>query len=131
MLVNVGMARGHPHSPQTKATALAALATGESVSSVARRLGISRTTATMWRDAAGLNETTGVVHEKKAAIGEQVYAYLEESIATLDHQVRCMRDEAWLKQQSAAGLAMLHGVLFDKMWRLAAALQPSSNVDEH
>ena len=59
------MARGQPHSPETKATALAALATGESVSRGARRLGISRTTASMWRDAAGLNETTGVVHEKK------------------------------------------------------------------
>ncbi len=51
-------------SPATKATALAALATGESVSSVARRRGISRTTAARWRDEAGLNETTGVVHEK-------------------------------------------------------------------
>ena len=89
------MARGQPHSPETKATALAALATGESVSRGARRLGISRTTASMWRDATGLNETTGVVHEKKAAIGEQVYHYLEESITTLNHQVRCMRDEAW------------------------------------
>ena len=125
------MPRGQPHSPETKASALAALATGESVSSVARRLGISRATATMWRDAGGLNATTGVVHEKKAAIGEQLYHYLEDSIETLDQQVCCMRDEAWIKQQSAAGLAMLHGVLFDKMWRLAAALQPSSNVDEH
>ncbi len=122
------MARGQPHSPETKATALAALATGESVSSVARRLGISRTTASMWRDAAGLNETTGVVHEKKAAIGEQVYRYLEDSIETLDGQVREMRDPVWLQQQSAAALAMLHGVLFDKTARMLAALQPSSNV---
>ncbi len=125
------MARGQPHSPETKATALAALATGESVSSVARRLGISRTTATMWRDAAGLHESTAVVQEKKAAIGEQLYGYLEDSIETLDQQVCCMRDETWVKQQSAAGLAMLHGVLFDKTWRLLAAFQPSSNVDDH
>ena len=56
--------RAQPPSPATKATALAALTTGESVSSVARRRGISRTTAARWRDEAGLNETTGVVHEK-------------------------------------------------------------------
>ena len=78
------MARGQPHSRATKAAALAALATGESVRRVARRLGISRTTATRWRDAAGLHETIAVVHEKKGAIGEPVSRYLEDSIETLD-----------------------------------------------
>ena len=39
-----------------------------------------------------------------------------------------MRDPVWLQQQSAAALAMLHGVLFDKTARMLAALQPSSNV---
>ena len=122
------MARGQPHSRATKAAALAALAIGESVRRVARRLGISRTTATRWRDAAGLHETIAVVHEKKGAIGEPVSRYLEDSIETLDGQVREMRDPVWLQQQSAAALAMLHGVLFDKTARMLAALQPSSNV---
>ncbi len=58
-------------------------------------------------------------------MGARVYHYLEESIETLDHQVCFMRDEAWLKHQAAADLALLHGVLFDNTARLFAAFRPA------
>ena len=46
------------------------------------------------------------MYTKKAAIGEQVYRYLEHSIEMLDCQVRVLRDPVWLKKQSAADLAI-------------------------
>lgn len=108
------------YTPQQKATALAALATGDSIRSVSRRLGISRNTLTVWR--AELPHTP-VAEPQKNALGEQLYGYLEESIDTLSAQVRFARDPAWLRQQNAADLAMLYGVMFDKTWRMLAALQ--------
>ncbi len=129
------MARGKPYKPETQATALAALAISERVSSVARRRGISRTTATMGRAAAGLSETTGVVHEKKAAIGPQLVGCREDSIELLARQVCVMRDEARLRPPSAVGLALVHRGLFDKTARLLAAFRlahdalPSSTRD--
>ena len=113
-----------PHDPRTKAAALAGLATGESVHSVARRLGVSRSTVQRWRDGADLPRSGLVGPQKKQEIGEQVYGFLEESIETLTAQARFARDEAWLRRQSAADLAMLFGVLNDKTVRLLAALQP-------
>ena len=64
-------------------------------------------------------------------MGEQVYSYLADRIEPLDHQVCLLRNAAWRKQQSAAGLAMRHRVLVDKTARLLAAFQPRANVDEH
>jgi transposase-like protein len=116
-----------PHDPRTKAAALAGLATGESIHSVARRLGVSRSTVQRWRDAAHVPTPGLVGPQKKQELGEQVYSFLEESIETLAAQVRFARDEAWLRRQSAADLAMLFGVLNDKTVRLLAALQPDTN----
>ncbi len=111
------------YTPEQKATALAALATGDSIRNVSRRLGISRNTLTVWR--AELPSTAVAEPQKKEALGEQLYGYLEESIDTLTEQVRCAGDVAWIRQQNAAQLAMLHGVMFDKTVRLLAALQPA------
>ncbi len=118
---------GKPHPPEKKAAALAALASGESVRAVAQRLGLSRTTVAMWRDAAGLNEPAAVVHEKRQALGEQVYELIEDSIRTLRVQLRVAADESWLKQQSAGELAVFHGVIADKTVRLLASLRPTSD----
>ena len=112
------------YPPETKAAVLAALATGESVRCAARRFGISRNTVTAWR--AELAGSLVAEPQKKEALGEQVYGYLEESITTLGAQARFVRDPAWLKQQSAADIAMLHGVMFDKTARLLGALQLES-----
>ena len=119
-----------PHDLRTKAAALAGLATGESIHSVARRLGVSRSTVQRWRDAAHVPTPGLVGPQKKQELGEQVYSFLEESIETLTAQVRVARDEAWLKRQSAADLALLFGVLNDKTVRLLAALQPDPSGAE-
>lgn len=108
-----------PYSPQVRAEALALLATGDSVHGVARQLGIPRTTVKRWRDQLHNDGP------QKKTIGEQVYGFVEESIDTLRAQARFTRDPEWLLQQSAADLAMLHGVMFDKAWRLLGALQPA------
>ncbi len=117
------MPRGQPHDPAFKAQVLAALATGETVSSVARHFGISRTTVSMWRDAAGMNETTAVVQEKHAELGKLIVAYMVETIETLTAHMRLARDEEWFKRQSARDIAIFCGVSFDKLAYLLEAQQ--------
>lgn len=112
---------------QTKATALAAVATGESLNSVARRTGIPKTTLIRWRDAAGLPKADQTGLEKKQELGEQLFGYVQESITTLEFLVKFSRNQAWLEKQSADQVAVLFGVLADKTVRVLGALQPNSD----
>ncbi len=127
------MAQGKPHPPETKAAVLAALVTGESVSEVARQFKVSRTTVSMWRDSAQINDSTAVVREKRDDLGELVYGLVEESINTMVAQLRFARDPEWLARQNAADLAVLFGVTADKATRLLAAFRPATpaETDEH
>lgn len=115
-----------PYSDQVKASVLAALLSGQSLRSVEQQYGVSRRTISAWRDAAHLTGTELGLPQKKQAIGEQVYALMEESIETLRAQARVTSDPVWIKQQSAADLAIYFGVLSDKCFRLLAAFRPGT-----
>lgn len=117
------------HPPETRAAVLAAVASGQSVNSVAKQYGVSRSTARMWKTQAQLPSAAMVSQQKKEAIGEQVYGLLEESIAALRFQLRTTQDEEWIKRQSADNLAVFYGVLADKSIRLLAAFRPASSSD--
>jgi len=114
----------HRYSPETKAEAIAAVLAGESVYTVAQRMGLPKSTVQGWKRANPLiaSDPNGI--EKKKALGEQVYGLLEDYIETLRIQVRVTRDEPWIKRQDADKLAILHGVLSDKAVRLLAAFRP-------
>ena len=115
------------YDPQTKAAALAALATGDSLNGVARRMGIPKTTLIRWRDVAGVPRPDQTGLQKKQELGEQLFGYLQESITTLGFLVRFTRDESWLKKQSAADVAVLYGVLADKTVRILQGLQSTDD----
>lgn len=124
------MAKGKPHPPEVKAAVLADLATGESLSRVARKHEVSRTTVAMWRDSAQMDPSTAVVREKRADLGEQLYGYLEDSLAALRAQLAVFADPRWLQRQPAGDLAILHGVIADKTARLLAAVRLDGPADE-
>jgi transposase-like protein len=116
-------AGGAPHSEETKAAVLAALLAGQSVSAVAAQFKVSRTTVRIWSQGAGLR-SPAISQQKKADIGDLVASYLRELLQTLAVQQRHFRDKAWLGQQSAADLAVLHGVSADKAFRILEAIRP-------
>ncbi len=118
------------YEPAVKAAALAELATGASVAATARKFRIGRSTLAAWRDAADLPAPTPARQQKRADLGEQLYDYLEESIATLVAQLRFARDPDWLARQNAADLAVFMGVAADKATRLLAAFRPAPDRDE-
>lgn len=113
------------YSEQIKAQALAALLAGQSFSEVARQLCIPIGTLKSWKsrygDAADAVVATDAT-TKKERIGALLLDYLVTTLETLTAQQRVFADEAWLKQQSAGELAVLHEVSVDNAVRLLEGL---------
>ena len=123
------MPSGVPHSDETKAAVLAALLAGQSVHAVAAQYAVDRTTVRRWRLAAGM-ERPLVPPKKAEEVAEQLVSLILESLTTLQALQRAFRDPAWIAQQSAADLAVLYGVSFDKAYHLAAALQATPDDEQ-
>jgi hypothetical protein len=97
---------------------MAALLAGQGVNVTARDYRLPKATVQRWkveaRAAAGRSDD----------IGALLMGYLKSGLATLREQHVTMRDPAYLRTQSAGDLAVLHGVLMDKVIRLLEALEP-------
>jgi hypothetical protein len=125
------------HSAETRAAVLAALLAGQTPAEAARTFRIPRATVRLWQQAAGIAPTAdrdrlpvhGSPKKRAEDIGELVAAYLQENLTTLRVQQQHFRDKDWLTEQSAADLAVLHGVAADKAFRILEALRPAANED--
>ena len=107
----------------TKAAVMAALMTGQSISSVAKQWNIPKGTVSGWN-----KQKHGVVSkstQKKEEIGRLLITYLHTNLNTLNKQSEVFADVDWLKQQAASELAVLHGVIADKSIRLLESLASS------
>lgn len=111
-----------------RAAVLAALLAGQSITGVAKEYRLSKATVIAWRDAAGAGATV-VEPQKRLELGDLIADYLREVLTTLSVQARAVRDEAWLKQQPASELAVLHGVLTDKAIRILSAIDAGEPSD--
>lgn len=105
------------YSDETKAAAMAALLTGQSVSQVARDYDIPKGTVSAWKTRGGRVNAT-----QKKEIGDLILDYLCTNLTTLRAQAEFFRDEKWLARQSAESAAVLHGVMTDKAIRLLEAM---------
>lgn len=104
------------HNPEIRAAAMSALLAGESTVAVAREFDVPATTVSRWRKQA--REEAGLSDD----ISELLTEYLAENLRTLSVQTVVFSDPEWLGQQTAADVAILHGVLADKSYRLLEAL---------
>ncbi len=120
-----------PLDPRIHAQALADFTTGMGVRAVARRYGISQSTASAWHGEARGTVQAVVRTQKQHDLGGLVVDYLEEALITLTAHVRLARDQEWFMRQNAADLAIFHGVLVDKTTRILSAMQPGQgDVDD-
>ena len=113
---------GRKYNSETKAAVMAALLTGQSMSSVAAEYDIPEGTVKSWKARQNRHPVASVATTKKEEIGNLLVGYLEELLITLQVQVKVFRDEKWIKKQSASEVAVLHGVVADKGIRLLEAL---------
>jgi hypothetical protein len=111
------------YPPEVKAQALAALAAGTPANQVAATYAIAVATVRSWkaRELTGLAPTASA--DRRAELGSQVLAFLQEELNALRTQAQLFQDADWLKSQSAADLALLHGVCTDKAVLLLQALE--------
>lgn len=108
------------YSDEVKGQVMAALLTGQSVSSVAKQYNIPKGTVSTWKQRA--HEVASAPTQKKDLIGDLLLDYLIASLRTLAKQQEVFSESGWLKKQPAAELAVLHGVIADKTVRLLEAL---------
>lgn len=116
------------HDDATKAAVLAELQLATPIKTLARKYGITANTIRRWRSDAGLTEP-GVTPEKKEELGAAVLDYIYATLKTLKIQAEFFGDPAWLREQGAASIYLLHGVLADKAIRLLAAIQEGDGPD--
>ena len=112
------------YSPETKAAALAALLEGQGAHKVAADFNLPAGTVRAWQNRMQQNASPlrHVATQKADEIGGLLVEYLHANLATLEAQSVFFRDTNWLKLQTAADAAVLHGVITDKTIRLLEAL---------
>lgn len=119
--------RGKKHSDDVRAAVMAALLAGQGVSEVAATYKIPVQTVSEW----GKQIDFGQVRTKKENdFGDLLACYLETTLTTLREQVRLFGNREWLAKQSAADLAILHGVLADKAFRIFEAAERARQNQE-
>lgn len=97
---------------------MAALLAGQAVQEASRQFQIDERVIRRWRSA----QLSEVVRQKKERISLRLLDYLDETFLTLCEQHKTFRDAKYLKNQTAAELATLHGVIADKGFRLLEAV---------
>jgi hypothetical protein len=133
------------HPPEVRAAAVAAIVTGEPLSDVARRTGISKGRLSEWcaydipavqvvdretervpkQQTERAGTPRGVVRDlQRRTIAELAHELVCVSLETLTVQARVAGREAWIEKQSARGLAEYRGVELDRLIRLLPAFQP-------
>lgn len=116
------------YNAETKAAVVAALLAGQSTGEVAKEYKIPHGTVRSWKSRQTNGEDVAIVAtEKKKQVGDLLVEYLEANLNALKIQAKVFSDEAWLKKQSAADAAVLHGVMTDKAVRLLEAFGANDN----
>ena len=117
------------YDDDTKAAVMAALLEGQSIRSVAEEYDIPRGTVGGWARKARKQGVSGVSDTKKEEIGDLLTEYLAQNLKALQKQAEQFGDEEWLREQDAAEVATLHGVMTDKAVRLLEALSANDQPD--
>lgn len=118
------------YSLETKAAVMAALLTGQSISSVAKEYKIPKGTVSGWKRKADANSDVFADATQKEEIGDLILQYLQTSLESLIAQVKFFGNQTWLAKQDADQLAVLHGVQTDKAIRLLEALTAGEDGEE-
>lgn len=107
------------HPPEIKAAVMAALLAGQGVTEVAESYNIPQQTVSDWANG----EQIGEIRSKKGErIASLTFGYLEAILDGLTKQVQIVSTPEYIGKQSAADVAVLHGVMADKGFRLLSAV---------
>lgn len=106
--------------PEVQAQVMASLLVGQSVSAVAREFNLSKSTVSAIK---ARSQAQPMSPDTARDIGDQVADYLRELLATLCVQAKHMRSQEFLDKADAQQLAVVHGILADKGFRILEAAE--------
>lgn len=124
--------RGKPHSDETKAAVMAALLAGQGVTEVAREFSLDESTVRNWKRTIAKETLTKINAKKGDRLAELTFGYLEGLLVSLTEQVGHVKTAEYVTKQPASEIAVLHGVMADKAFRLLSALptgEPGGGAD--
>jgi hypothetical protein len=120
------------YSDELKAQVIAEWMAGASQKQLVAAYHVPQTTIRSW--IAGHDRV--VIAPSAAPKKAEPYDLDRMAVDLVDGSVRAVTaifgvtaDDTWLKRQNAADLAVLAGVISDKLYRLLGAIQPSSGPD--
>lgn len=125
------MSNGKTYPDETKAVVMAALLTGQSVSSVAKEYDIPKQTVSGWNKLCKgfVQETTQ--KRELPLIGDKLVDLLMTEIESLTQISITARDPAWVKRQDASQLAVYVGVKHDKLFRMLEAFNKNNDSNKY
>ncbi len=116
------MPRGKAHPPELRASAEALLLAGHSQSEV---VGLTRLPPrTVSHIAARLGDKLAQVgREKRESYGELIMEYFSAALGAMISQARVVGEPDYVRSQDSDKLAILHGVMGDKLAGIATTAQ--------
>jgi transposase-like protein len=116
------------YSEETKAAVLAALLEGQSVSQAAKDYNIPTGTVKSWKNRQEQNggADNATVATRKKEISDLVIELLETHLRAAIGIANAI-DEEYIKEQGASEVAVLLGVINDKVFRMLEALGRAEN----
>ena len=117
------------YAPETKAQVIAEWKAGSSLNGLSKGHGIPKATIQRWVSLHPRIQVIPSTQPKKEQatydLDAMALRLIEGSVTAVDRIYGVTSDELWLKRQNAADLAILAGVIADKLYRLLGAIQPA------
>lgn len=121
-------------SPEVHAAVLTALLAGQSVTQVAAQYNLPKGTVSSWKNRTvakvASNAANDATHatQKSQLLSGLLLDLMSAGLRTLIAQQNVFGDPAWVKKQNAHDLAVLHGVITDKVFRMFEAAEREQNA---
>lgn len=122
------------HSEEVKATVIAEWKAGSSLNALVKAHGVPKTTVRGWvAPYERVAIAPSAAPKKELAtydLDEMALRLVRGSVDAVDRIYGVTGDGEWLRKQNAADLAVLAGVIADKLYRLLGAIQPTNSADD-
>lgn len=122
------MAQGKPIPDATRAAIMAALLTGQSVGEASRGLDIAKSTVSRIKARMTPLDLQAAQDARGNELETLVLEYVRTNLETLTAQSRVAGMPEYIQAQPASELAVLHGMIAEKTFRILSALRPADPI---
>ena len=119
------------HDGELKAQCIALLLQGQVPSAIEKTTGVSKWTIYKWKREGDVSQALkDMEEERRAEIEGLMFEYVTTGLRSLRKQAEVMGEDDWIRKQNAEGLAIVHGVAFDKVVRVLEAANTAAQIED-